>query len=120
MEIRSPLQKQAIERAREAFSRLPNGDQIFQQCIANEESLADVVQMLVQGHKLYKRKRTTRLVEGFQKHTLWLQNISSVVDVAVQTQANIMCPAWAPIKFVLKVSFQYHRRMALLLLNRFI
>lgn len=101
---RSSLQKQAIERAREAFSRLPNGNEIFQKCITNEETIVDVVQTTVQKHQFYKSKRSSRLLERFQKYTLWLQNISAAVDVAVQAQASIACPIWAPIKFVLKVS----------------
>ena len=43
-------------------------------------------------------------MEMVQKYTAWLQNISDVVDVAVQTKAEIGCPLWAPIKLVLKVS----------------
>ena len=58
----------------------------------------------MQKYHLHKKKRFTKLLDGFQKHTLWLQNMGSVVDVVVQTQAGIGCPVWAPIKFVLKVS----------------
>lgn len=107
-EFRSTLQKQAIERAHAAFSRLPRGDAIFQQCITSDESVVDVVKTIKEDYQSYKIKKSTQLLERFQKHTLWLQNISGVVDVAVQTQASIACPVWAPIKFVLKVrSYQY-------------
>ncbi len=99
----SALQRRAVENARLAFSRLPGGDATFRWCVGHPNTVADVVKEVTQRYQFYKEKRSTRLLERFQQHTLWLQNISGVVDIAVQTQAGIGCPLWAPIKFVLIV-----------------
>lgn len=103
--IRSALEAQAIKDARSAFSKLPNGDAVFRQCIEQEETLLQVLEKVSQKRHLYEKKKSTKLLKGFQKYTLWLQNMGSVIDVVVQTQAGIGCPVWAPVKFVLKVSF---------------
>ncbi|KAH7363842.1 hypothetical protein BKA65DRAFT_123437 [Rhexocercosporidium sp. MPI-PUGE-AT-0058] len=41
---------------------------------------------------------------GFQKYTLWLQNMAPAIDVAVNASSGIACPVWAPIKYILKLS----------------
>ena len=97
------LQKQAIDKARSAFSQLPHGDQAFQACVKQAKTIPEIVGSLAQQHQSYQRKRFTRLLEKFQRHTLWLQNMSSAVDVVVQLNAGICCPLWAPIKYVLLV-----------------
>lgn len=96
------LQKQAIEKARLAFSRLPRKDASFRQCIGDSDSLPDVVKSVALRYQAHKDQKFQQLFERFERYTLWLQNISGVVDVAVQTQAGIGCPLWAPMKFVLK------------------
>ena len=111
--LRLVLQKLAIEDARTAFSRLPHSNAVFRQCLEGKETLAEVLTTVEQRCQTFKRKKSTRFLEKLQKHTTWLQNISSVVDVAVQTQAGIGCPVWAPIKFVLKVSMSPLQRYRL-------
>ena len=99
----SSLQKQAIDKARCAFSQLPHGDQVFQACINQAQTIPEIVESLAQQHQSYKRKWPTILLEKFQRHTLWLQNMSGAVDVVVQANAGIGCPLWAPIKYILLV-----------------
>ncbi|MCJ1411392.1 hypothetical protein MMC19_005481 [Ptychographa xylographoides] len=101
---RSLLQREAIDRAHTAFSRLNKGDVIFQQCMTQEETLVEVVESVLQKCQSHRKKKSSRFLQKFQSYTLWLQNMGSVVDVAVQAQAGIGCPVWAPIKLVLKVS----------------
>jgi hypothetical protein len=96
------LQKQAIEKARSSFSRLPTEDAIFQQCINQADSIPDVVKSVIQTSHSYKRRQSAGLLRKFEQHTQFLQNASDIVDIVVQTQAGIGCPLWAPIKFVLK------------------
>ncbi|KAI9856968.1 MAG: hypothetical protein M1813_008684 [Trichoglossum hirsutum] len=105
----SSLQKEAIENARLVFSRLPSGDATFRQCIDQADTILDVVKTVTQKCQSHRRKKLTRLLEGFQRYSLWLQNMSGVVDVVVQTQAGIGCPVWAPIKFVLQVSKDHYQ-----------
>lgn len=95
-----------MEKAKVAFSRLPNGDHLFQQCINSPLSIVEAVEKTQQSQK---ERKSTKILEGLQKHTSWLQNLSSVVDVAVQTQAGVACPIWAPLKFVLLVVNQNSR-----------
>jgi ferritin len=97
------LQKQAIENARAAFSRLPSKDAFFQQCIDEADSIPEVVRSLAQSYRAPKDEKSTQLLQTFQLYKLWLHDVSEVVDIAVQTQAGIRCPLWAPINFVLKV-----------------
>ncbi|CZR64729.1 uncharacterized protein PAC_14628 [Phialocephala subalpina] len=98
------LQEQAIEKAREALSRLPKGNVIFEQCIRDQRSVIDIVASVVQHVDIFHRKRSARILRKFHDNTRWLENISGVIDVVTQTQAGIGCPLWAPIKFVLLVS----------------
>jgi len=98
------LKQQAIDRAQIGFSLLPRHQKAFQECIDSSQSLVDVVRSAVSAHQEYKSRRSTRILDAFQKHSLWLQNMSSAVDVAVQVQAGIACPVWAPLKFLLQVS----------------
>ena len=102
--FRLALQKQAIADVKSAYTRLPHSDAMFQHCLDGKETLAEVITAVEQKSQAFKRKKSVRCLQKLQKHTTWLQNISSVVDIAVQTQAGIGCPLWAPIKFVLKVS----------------
>lgn len=97
------LQRQAIENARLAFARLPKGDVVFRQCISQEDTVAEIVKMIIQSYQSHSDKNSIRLLQRFQQYTLWLQNFSGVVDVVVQTHAGIGCPLWAPVKFVLQV-----------------
>jgi hypothetical protein len=97
------LQQQAIANAQSAFARLPRDAEAFRACVNQAQTITDVVQSIERRYHFYKRKRITRLLDKFHKHTLWLENISSAVDVVVQVNAGIACPLWAPIKFVLQV-----------------
>ena len=102
--LTTTLKQQAIDRARSCFSLLPRDQKVFQECIDGSQSLEDVVRSAVTAHQEYKSKQSTRILDGFQIYSLWLRNMSSAVDIAVQTQAGIACPVWAPLKFVLQVS----------------
>lgn len=62
-----------------------------------------------QKRQSQKKKKSTKFLSKLQKYSTWLQNISAVVDVAVQTQAGFGCPLWAPIKFILKVNTPLQR-----------
>ena len=99
----SALQRQAIDNARSAFAQLPHGDQVFQACVNQARAIPEVVESLAQQHRCCKRKRFTRLLEKFQRHSLWLENMAGVVDVVVQANLGIGCPLWAPVKYVLLV-----------------
>ena len=98
-----PAQKAAIDRAKAALARLPQEDISFQQCVVGQETVHNVLELLCKDSSVYRRKRSTRLLENFKRQTDWMMNISGAVDIAVQTSAGIACPVWAPIKFVLKV-----------------
>ena len=100
---RSTLQREAIANAQSANSRLPHNDSIFQQCVQGKETLAEVLHTVGQQLQTHKRKKSSRFLEKLQKHTVWLQNMSSAVDIVVQTHAGVACPVWAPVKFILKV-----------------
>ena len=71
--------------------------------MTQEETLVEVVESVLQKCQSHRKKKSSRFLQKFQSYTLWLQNMGSVVDVAVQAQAGIGCPVWAPIKLVLKV-----------------
>lgn len=68
------------------------------------DPIGAIVQVLSTDYTAHERKRSTRFLVRFQRYTQWLQNISSVVDIAVQSQAGILCPLWAPVKYILQVS----------------
>ena len=72
--------------------------------VSKGKKSADILSAIEQKCQSYKKRKSTKFLEKVQKHTAWLQNISEAVDIAVQTQAGIGCPLWAPIKLVLKVS----------------
>jgi hypothetical protein len=99
----SLLQQQAIEKARTVFQKLPGGDTTFQQCVNHADSIPQIVESLLIQNKKNQTKQATRLLEKFEKYTLWLQGMSDAIDIVVQTQAGIGCPVWAPIKYVLMV-----------------
>ncbi len=98
------VQEQAIAAARSAFARLPNGGEVFRECVSQQDSVIEVVKTVLRAQESHASKTSTRILQRFEKYTSWLQNMSTVVDVAVQTHAGLACPIWAPIKFVLKVS----------------
>lgn len=97
------LQKQAIQNARSAFSRLTRKHAVFKQCIFENDSVIEVVKAIEEKYWSHRSSRSTRILQGFRRYTIWLETISDVVDTVVQIQAGIACPLWAPIKFVLKV-----------------
>lgn len=68
----------------------------------------EVLNTVEQKRQSQKKKKSTKFLSKLQKYTTWLQNMSAVVDVAVQTQAGVGCPLWAPIKFILKVNIPLH------------
>lgn len=88
MEPRTLLQKQAIENARSAFSHLPNGEVVFRQCISQENTIAEIVKTIAEKYQSHRSKRSFRLLQRFQQSTLWPQNFSRVVNVAVQTHTE--------------------------------
>jgi hypothetical protein len=119
----TPAQHNAMNRAKAAFARLPQENTTFQECIVSHETVHKVLENICADGRIYKRKRSTRLLESFERHTSWMMNISGAVDVAVQTSAGIACPMWAPIKFVLKVcsiplAYLVDHRLSLLGISR--
>jgi hypothetical protein len=101
----SESQKQAIEKAKAAFAKLPDGDRLFQQCVNDQGTVLEVVEALHNHCAIHKRRKFTRILESFRRYTSWMNSISGSVNFAVQTSSGIACPLWAPIKFVLKVCF---------------
>ena len=73
------------------------------QCVKDKETLVEVLSTIEQKCQSHQKKKSSKFLEKLQKHTTLLRNISDAVDIAVQTQAGIGCPLWAPIKLVLKV-----------------
>ena len=102
-EISAARQSEAIKRAQAVFARLPRDDAVFQQCVGNSETIHGLLTNIFQKNGLYKRKTSTILLDGFEKYTSWMTNISDSISIAVQASAGIACPVWAPIKFVLIV-----------------
>ncbi|OCL06718.1 hypothetical protein AOQ84DRAFT_410315, partial [Glonium stellatum] len=105
------LQQQAIRKARAAYARFPNGDALFQQCIAQQDTVGEIMKSIKQKYDSNQEEKLNRILNKFQDYTAWLRNISGVVDIVVQTQAGIGCPLWAPIKFVLQIS-DFHAGVA--------
>ncbi|KAI5789536.1 hypothetical protein FPQ18DRAFT_294087, partial [Pyronema domesticum] len=103
------LEKQAIADAQNAFRKLRRENADFEQCIAQKSTLLEVLQSATERQKRFKKKRLNKIIEGFNRYTLWLQNMSSSIDVAVNVSAGIACPVWAPVKFILVVSNDYVR-----------
>jgi hypothetical protein len=101
----SESQKQAIDKAKAAFAKLPGGDRLFQQCVNDQGTVLEVVEALHKQCAIHKRKKFTRILESFRRYTSWMNSISGSVNVAVQPSLGIACPLWAPIKFILKVYF---------------
>lgn len=97
-------EKEAGQKAREAYSKLPHDNNLFRQCQNDEISIDSVLATLREKAAAHRRKRSTKVLEGFHNYTSWMLNIAKSVDVAVQTSSGIGCPIWAPIKFVLMVS----------------
>jgi hypothetical protein len=97
------LQQHAVEEARLTFAKLPGEDALFQQCVSQDDAVIEMVNGLQRKYKSHRRKKSSLLVERFERYTTWLQNFSGVVDVVAQTEAGIGCPIWAPVKFVLQV-----------------
>lgn len=98
------LDRQAIDRAAAAFAQLRGGSQLFQECVADTDTIEKLIQSIKDGERRSRKKASSRLLAIFQRHTAGLRNLSSAIDVAVQTQAEITCPVWAPIKFFLMVN----------------
>lgn len=65
--------------------------------------MAELLTKVEKERQLHDKRKSIKILGKLQQYTTWLQNIERVVDVAVQTQAGIACPLWAPIKLVLKV-----------------
>lgn len=107
----SGLRADAVRSAKAAFDQLPRGDAIFQQCLQDRDPIGAVVEILSNDSRTLRRKKSTRFLLQFQRYTQWLKNISSVVDTAVQTQAGLLCPIWAPLKFILQVSHKMENVM---------
>jgi hypothetical protein len=97
------MQQQAIQKVKSSFSKLPTENSLFQQCASSKDGVADMILAL---NKRYgsRGKKMTGLVKKFHQYTEWLRNFAAVIDIAVQTQAGIGCPVWAPLRFVLEVS----------------
>jgi hypothetical protein len=98
------LQKEAVNRAKAAFAKFPHENDEFQKCVNDQISIDVVLATLREKAASHKRKRSTKVLEGFHNYTSWMMNISKSIDIAVNTSAGIACPVWAPLKFVLMVS----------------
>jgi hypothetical protein len=96
------LQQQAVERAKSAFGTLKGEDVLYAQILLQGDSVSEIVKVLKQKYDCQRKKRRF-IVEKFEQYTQWLQNFAGVIDIAVQTQAGIVCPVWAPIRAVLQV-----------------
>ncbi|KAF2736018.1 hypothetical protein EJ04DRAFT_575651 [Polyplosphaeria fusca] len=97
---------EAVDRANAIFARLPHANILFQRCIRDEITIADVAEKLQRTGSRHKRKRSTQLLDRFRDCTAWMLNISRSIDVAVQASSGIACPVWAPVKLVLLLSHE--------------
>ena len=66
----SMLQKQAIDDATAAFGNLPRENPVFKQCVCGKERLIDVVDELHKQKRIHSKKKSTKLVERFERYTL--------------------------------------------------
>jgi hydroxylamine reductase (hybrid-cluster protein) len=71
--------------------------------VNGKETLSQAVESAKKRCSSRKLSKSEKIVVGFAKYTQWMENMSGVIDVVVQTQAGIGCPVWAPLKLVLKV-----------------
>lgn len=106
----SPELQKAVEAARASFARLSDagfdGNGVFGRCRTGQTSIVDVVK---EAKNFFESRKSTSRLEKFQKCSASLQGLSSVIDVAVQTKADFLCPIWAPMKLVLNVSEDHAR-----------
>lgn len=99
----SGLDRQAIERAGSVFAQLRGGSQLFQECVDKADTISQLIKSIEERYERRRNKTSSRLLEHFRKQAAWLQNLSNIIDIAVQAQAEILCPIWAPIRFLLQV-----------------
>jgi hypothetical protein len=92
-----------VQKAKDALLAQTNGSLIFQQCLESNEPIPSLVQTLIKSHEQHAAKRSTRLIDKFQTHTLWLQNMAVAIDVAANVSPGLICPVWAPLRYILKV-----------------
>lgn len=97
------LYREAIGRAKTAYSKLPHGDELFQQCVSDQITIDTVLATLSEKASAHRRKKSTKVLDGFYQYTSWMTNIARSIDVAVNASAGIAAPVWASIKFVLIV-----------------
>lgn len=103
---RNGLQDEAINRAKAAYAKLPNGNEILSRCRASSNPIDELVKQLEEKHQQRKSKKLSRLLHCFYRNTAVLHNYSKIIDVVVQTEAGLGCPIWAPVKFILEVRRQ--------------
>jgi len=96
------VQQQAIKRAKVSFKKLPDENPVFQQYAGSKDGVKELVDTLAANYSAHDKRRS-RIIDKFQRYSAFLQNFGDVIDIAVQTQAGIACPVWAPVKFVLNV-----------------
>lgn len=97
------LEQKAIAEARSHFDQLKNGDQLFQRCIGQTNSISHLMKCVDELNRRHKRKRSFKLSEQLKKNAERLQSFSSVVELAVHAKADVLCPLWAPVAFIIQV-----------------
>lgn len=97
------LEQTAIAEAKSLFHQLEDGDQLFQKCIGQSNSISHVMNCVKKLNHRHKRKRSIRLLEQLEKNAKRLQSFSSVVKLVVHAKADVLCPLWAPVIFIIKV-----------------
>lgn len=100
------LDRQAIQRAAAAFAQLRDGSQLFRECVADTNTIEELIKSIEINHQHRRKKASSRLLATFHRHTAGLRTLSGAINVAVQTQAEFACPLCAPIKFFLVVSIE--------------
>lgn len=97
------LEQKAIAEARSLFHQLKDDDQLFQRCIDQTHSVSHLVECVDELNRRHKSKRWFKLSEQLKKNAERLQSFSSVLDLAVHAKADVLCPLWAPVIFIIEV-----------------
>ncbi|KAK5993028.1 Vegetative incompatibility HET-E-1-like protein [Cladobotryum mycophilum] len=100
----SPLEQEAIGRARSEFAKWNDSNKSFQNFLKQGSNISDLVQYVQNNYNQEKKKASFRLLEQVQPQLDLLQAFSTMVDATVYAQSGIACPMWAPITFVLKIA----------------
>ncbi|CAG9983333.1 unnamed protein product [Clonostachys byssicola] len=87
------VEQQAIGKAAAAFAQLRGGNDLLQECMNNAKNVSELVEFIEKRHKHLAGKPSSKLLALLQKHATWLDSFSGLIDGAVETRADLLCPA---------------------------